>query len=51
MSYGDKVRVRPPFDQAYPGEYIVEEVRTLEDGSIAVRIAGTDFSPAHLELI
>lgn len=47
MQVGDRVRVKPPFDTALPGEYVIES-QNPDTG--AWRIAdGVDFSEEHLE--
>ncbi len=52
FNIGDTVKLLPPFSLVYGGEYVVEDVRVLEDGSTAVRISmGADFDPQFLEKI
>lgn len=48
ITVGSKVKVKAPFDVAFPGEYIVESIS--ETG--AFRICGDrDFDAAWLELV
>lgn len=52
LNVGDKVKLLSPFDVVYPGEFTIESIRTLDDGSTAVRISmGADFDPQFLEKV
>lgn len=53
MINGDRVRVLPPFDEAFPGGYVVESMPNAEDGQVVVFLVGHEpaFSPLHLEVI
>ena len=46
FSVGDLVRVLPPFDEAFPDAYPVEEVK--DDGTCVI-CGDRDFAPCFLE--
>lgn len=52
LAIGVVVRVRPPFNEAYPDTYRVAEIRAAEDNQTVVFLEGVDpaFSPDYLEL-
>ena len=50
---GATVRILPPFDAAYPGEYQVEREETTADGATAYFVPGIagGFADCFLEVI
>ncbi len=51
MKEGMLVRVLPPFDEAYPGTYLVVRVDTAEHGQQVMYLEGIEsaFAPTYLE--
>lgn len=49
MQVGDVVRVKPPFDVALPGEYVIEG-QNPETGAWQIA-GGIDFAEEHLEAV
>lgn len=51
LTVGTKVRVLPPFDQAFPDTYTVAAAQFAEDSQTVVYLDGIDsaFSPDYLE--
>lgn len=52
MDNGSTVRVKAPFDEAFPGTYTVERTELAEDGQPVVYLIGVEsaFAPEHLEV-
>lgn len=50
---GSVVRILPPFNAAYPGEYIVEREEPTADGATAYFVGGIEggFDARFLEVI
>lgn len=50
---GSTVRILPPFDAAYPGEYIVVRTELTDDGATAFFVEGIEggFDAKLLEVI
>ena len=50
---GSTVRILPPFDAAYPGEYLVVRTELTEDGVTAYFVEGIEggFDARFLEVI
>ncbi len=58
IAAGTIVRIRPPFDGAFPGTYTVVEVISKEDGQVACALSGDPgqgdigaFDPRYLERV
>lgn len=48
LSVGDIVRVLPPFDTAFPDEYVIEEIKP--DGTCVI-CGDRDFDPIFLQKV
>jgi len=48
MQIGDKVKILPPFDVHFPGEFVVEAIK--EDGTCVI-MSDRDFDPKFLEKV
>lgn len=53
MNNGSTVRVKAPFDEAFPGTYTVERTELADDGQLVVYLVGVEsaFSPDNLEAV
>lgn len=53
MDNGSTVRVKAPFDEAFPGTYTVERTELADDGQSVVYLVGVEsaFSPDNLEVV
>lgn len=50
LGVGDIVRVKPPFDETYPGTYPIVEIVTAEDGGTVYVVDGHGgFDAVYLE--
>lgn len=51
MEIGSQVRVKAPFDEAFPDQYTVEQIGQADDGNTIVSLVGIEssFSLDHLE--
>ena len=53
MDNGSTVRVKAPFDAAFPDTYTVERTELADDGQPVVYLVGVEpaFSPDNLEVV
>ena len=53
MDNGSTVRVKAPFDEAFPGTYTVERTELADDGQPVVYLVGVEsaFFPDNLEVV
>lgn len=53
MDNGSTVRVKAPFDEAFPDTYTIERTELADDGQPVVYLVGVElaFSPDNLEIV